>query len=335
MGWFSGNYTVKDKLVVISGGSQGLGAALARECVSRGADVFVVSRTESKLQQVVSDCKKLKIDSDQIVDYIVADISSQSECARVFKEVGETPDIVMCVAGMAIPGLLMDMDSSVFEKSIDSIYKSALYFSVEAQRVMAANPLDPEEQKANGKRHITLFSSVVAFYSFIGYGSYAPLKHAVRGLADVLRQECIPYDISVECVFPGNVATEGFEIEEQTKPEITRMIEGPSEPMDVQECAQLILARLDSGSQMVHTDLIGWVLNSIMMSGSPKTSGFFLVIVGFILTLISPILNWFINHQIKKYYNDKRSQQEKMKMEANGKKKLDNGQEETNKIKSL
>lgn len=313
MGWFSGNYEVKDKLIVISGGSQGLGAALAKECVSRGADVFVVARTESKLKKVVAECEKVRVQKDQIIDFVAADLSKQSECARVFKEIGETPEIVMCVAGMAIPGLLLDVPSEVFENSIDSIYRSSLYFSLEALRAMAANPLEKEEDK----RHITLFSSVVAFYSFIGYGSYAPLKHAVRGLADVLRQEALSYSIDVECVFPGNIATEGFAVEEETKPEITKIIEGPSDPMDPDQCAQLILARLDTGSKMIHTDLIGWVLNSIMMGGSPRSNGVLMSLVCVILTVFGPIWSMIVNYQIKQHFKNREKKSQKTPTDPN------------------
>lgn len=298
MGWFSGNYELFDKLVVISGGSQGLGASLAKLCVSKGADVFVVSRTESRLKKVVEDCEKLRIDPDQVIDYIVADLSKQEECVRVFQDIPEVPDIVMCVAGVALPGLLLDVPSQAFESSIDSIYKSSLYFSLEALRRMSKNPLPPK----SAPRHITLFSSVVAFYPFIGYGPYAPLKAAVRSLADILRQECIPHNIKVECVFPGNIDTEGFKTEEKTKPEITKIIEGPSDVMHPDDCAELIVNRLDSGYSMIHTDVIGWVLNSITMGGSPRTSSFLITIVGIIVTLAAPIWAMIVDFQIRSFF---------------------------------
>ncbi|VVT55415.1 uncharacterized protein SAPINGB_P004585 [Magnusiomyces paraingens] len=296
MGWFSGHYNLRNKLIVISGGSQGLGASIARLCVERGANVYIVARTEWKLQKVVKSLKESILDPDQIVGYVAADLSKQAECARVYETIGQVPDIVMCVAGLSLPGLLLEVPSESFETSIDCIYKSSLYFSVEALRVISKAPKSAEP------RHITLFSSVVAFLGFIGYGSYSPLKQAVRGLADVLRQEAIPFNVKVECVFPGNIDTEGFENEEKTKPEITKQIEGPSDVMNPDKCAELILSRLDSGQQMVHTDAIGWILNGLMLGSSPRTHGVFLTLTGFILSLVVPIWNLIVNNQIKTYF---------------------------------
>lgn len=309
MGWYSDYYHVKDKLVVISGGSQGLGASLAKACSKHGASVYVVARTESKLIKVVDSCRELAVSPEtQKFGYVSADLSDFKQCKKVFAEIyqkeNKTPDMVMCAAGLAIPGLLVDATEEVLETSIDCIYKSCLYFSLAALQAMAKDPLNGTITKQS-RRHITLFSSVVAFYSFIGYGSYGPLKAAIRSLADVLRQECIAYDIKVECVFPGNIGTEGFEIEEKTKPEITKIIEGPSDVMDPDACAELILKRLDMGYQMVHTDFIGWVLNGISLGASPRTSSILLTLVSLILTLFVPIWDMIVNFQIKSYFQKK------------------------------
>ena len=304
MGFFSGYYPVKDKLVVISGGSQGLGASLAKLVVKQGGSVVIVARTVQKLQQTVNECEEFRTSDTQIISYVSADLSKAADCARVFTEIEKTPDIVMCCAGVARPGLLLETSSEVLESSIDSIYKSALYFSQAALKAIAAVPID----KTGSPRHITFFSSVVAFYGFVGYGSYAPLKSAVRALADILRQECIPYNTKVECVFPGNIATEGFEIEELTKPEITRIIEGPSDVMQPDDCAELVLKRLDAGQQMVHTDFIGWVLNGIALGASPRTNPILLTILSLILTFFIPIWNIIVNRDIRAYYKKKDSE---------------------------
>lgn len=300
MGLFSGYFPVKDRLVVISGGSQGLGAALAKLLVKEGASVVVVARTVSKLAQTVQDCEALRVSESQKISYVSADLSKSADCERVFTEIGEVPDIALCCAGSAVPGLLLDTTSNVLESSIDSIYKSALFFSQAALKSMSKVKNDPKNP-----RHITFFSSVVAFYPFIGYGSYAPLKAAVRTLADILRQECIPYDIKVQCVFPGNIDTEGFENEEKTKPEITKIIEGPSDAMNPDDCAALVLKLLDSGQEMVHTDLIGWVLNSVSMGISPRTSPVLMSLLAFLLILVIPIANIVINRDIRKYFAKK------------------------------
>lgn len=304
MGFFSGYYPVKNKLVIISGGSQGLGAALAKTVVNNGGDVVIVARTVSKLESTVESLEQYRQSPDQLITYVSADLSSPSECANVFTTIKRVPDIVMCCAGVAKPGLLIETEPEVLEGGINSNYKSALYLSHAALRVMGPAP------KTQDPRHITFFSSVVAFYSFIGYGSYAPLKTALRSYADILRQECTPYNIKVECVFPGNIDTEGYEEENLTKPSITKDIEGPSPAMKPEECAKLVLQRLDSGQEMVHTDFIGWLLNGLVLGSSPRTWGLLLTIAGFIITLVFPIWNLIVNRDIRNFFTAQEQKKE-------------------------
>ena len=80
------------------------------------------------------------------------------------------------------------------------------------------------ERKQGG--HIVFVSSAAALTSFVGYSQYCPSKWAVRALGDSLRNELRLYDIKVTQFYPSNMDTEGFEIEERTKPAPTKEIEG-------------------------------------------------------------------------------------------------------------
>jgi 3-dehydrosphinganine reductase len=290
-------FETEGKLVVISGGSQGLGASLAKELVQLGADVVVVSRTESKLQNVVATLKELRVNDSQTVGYVVADVSNAQESTRVFTEIARVPDIVIMCAGSAFPGLFLDMDAGDLEREKTSIYDTSLYFSHAALKVMAR-----ENHDYSKKRHLVFCSSVLALFPFIGYSSYAPSKAAIRALADVLRQECIPYNISVTNVMPGNMDTEGYEREMKTKPEITKIIEGPSEPKNPDDVARQVISDLKRGRQMIYTDFIGWVLSGLMLGASPRTLGFFQTLIGILLTIFSPVWMWLVSRDIKKYF---------------------------------
>ena len=84
------------------------------------------------------------------------------------------------------------------------------------------------------------------------------MKSAIESLSIILRQELSPYNYRVTCVFPGNFQSEGFEEEQKTKPDITKKIEGPSNPIPGDECARLIIDQLDKGYDSITTDFIGW-----------------------------------------------------------------------------
>ncbi|KAA8910206.1 hypothetical protein TRICI_004224 [Trichomonascus ciferrii] len=289
-------FEVAGKFVVISGGSQGLGQSLAKVLVARGADVVIVSRTESKLQHTVQELKDLQVRENQIINYVSADVSKSEESERVFREIEKVPDIVICCAGGATPGLFVEMDGKVLDKHMNIVYNTALHFSHAALKVMT-------KADVSRKRHLIFCSSVLALFPFIGYGSYAPGKAAIRALADILRQECIPYNIQVANILPGNMKTEGFEEEERTKPEITRKIEGPSDARDPDEVAEKIVKDLQKGRQMIYTDFIGWVLSGLMLGVSPRNWGFFQTIIAIILSIFSPVWHWLIRRDIKQYFS--------------------------------
>lgn len=284
------------QLVVISGASQGLGASIAKELVKEGANVVIVSRTEKKLQAKVAELKKMaKYGERQRISYIAADVSDAEDCKRVFKEIADVPDIVLCCAGNAHPGLFVDIETEVLEQNLKNVYCTSLYFSHAGMKAMIKGDISK-------KRHLVFCSSVLAVFPFIGYAGYGPAKAATRALADILRQECIPYNIRVTNILPGNMDTEGFAEEEKTKPEITRIIEGSSKPLDPDQVAIQVIKDLNKGRQMIYTDFIGWVLSANMLGVSPRTLGFFQALLAVFFAFFGGIVNWTIENDIRKYF---------------------------------
>lgn len=82
----------------------------------------------------------------------------------------------------------------------------------------------------NGR--IVMVSSTLGLMGMIGYTQYSPTKFALRGLAECLRQELIPYGIKTSIYFVSTIKSSGYEKENLTKPNITKMIEDgdPSDP---------------------------------------------------------------------------------------------------------
>lgn len=126
-------------------------------------------------------------------------------------------DIVVLCAGKASPGLLIDTPNSVYREMINLNYLGSVF------TVKAALP-KMIERKQGGR--LVFVSSAAALTSFVGYSQYCPSKWAVRSFADSLRNELKLYDIEVTQFYPSNMDTEGFEIEERTKPAPTKEIEG-------------------------------------------------------------------------------------------------------------
>ncbi|KAJ8097279.1 hypothetical protein POJ06DRAFT_28453 [Lipomyces tetrasporus] len=298
MFWNSNQFNIYGKIVMITGASQGLGLALAKAAFSRGANVVIIARREPILQKAVADIEKFRVSETQTVSYIAADISIASEAERVMAETGPAPDVLMCCAGSSVPKLFTELTSEELTSGVATNYFTALYMAHAGLKAMAKTPI-PEHH-----RHIVFFSSVVHFYSFIGYCQYAPLKSALRSLGDCLRHECIPYNIKVDVVFAGNFLSEGYTIENLTKPEITKKIEGASQPITADECAEKIIRELDRGNQMITTDFIGFVLSSMMLSGSPRINYLAQTFIAILLALFGPVWEWLVTKDIRNFYKN-------------------------------
>ena len=89
--------------------------------------------------------------------------------------------------------------------------------------VLQAGGLKDQALK-NGGGRIVFVSSQIAQCAIHGYSAYAASKWAIRGIAEALQMELKPWNILVSVSYPPDTDTPGYEIEMQTKPEITKLI---------------------------------------------------------------------------------------------------------------
>lgn len=111
--------------------------------------------------------------------------------------------------------------------------------------------------KKQGGR-IVFVGSFLALTTFVGYAGYAPGKHALKGrfaqplsycadfllkgLADTLRSEYLLYGIKVHMYLPAGILSPNFEVENRTKPDITKKIEEGDTPMTPEACVECLIA---------------------------------------------------------------------------------------------
>lgn len=302
--WFTKTHLpTEGKLALITGASQGLGAELASKLYERNCSVIMVARTETKLKHQIDEIKQ-KHGEKATIEYITTNVSDYDECVKLWDllaDKNQDPDYFFCCVGGAVCKLFPDLSKEELKTGIQSNYLSTLNpIHTGVKSVLKANRT--KNRKEFKRRHVILISSVAAVYPLIGYCQYGPLKSALLSLSFTLRQELMEYNYRVSCVLPGNFASEGFEIEERTKPSITKTIEGSSVPISVSKCADLVLNGLDRGYDIVYTDLIGWVLGSASLGANPRVLGFLQVIVSFIFLIIAPIANLVVNNDIKNFF---------------------------------
>jgi 3-dehydrosphinganine reductase len=95
--------------------------------------------------------------------------------------------------------------------------------------------------KQRRKGRLVFVSSTLGYMSIVGYTSYSPAKHALRGLADSLRSELLLYNISVHIFMPCTMFTPGYEEENKTKPKITLKIEEDDSGLTADQAAAAML----------------------------------------------------------------------------------------------
>ncbi|PWY99684.1 NAD(P)-binding protein [Testicularia cyperi] len=276
MGLFGAKrWQARGKHVLVTGGSQGLGLAVAQLLAAKGANITVCSRTESKLQQALDKIKSSAVSPDQKIRYVVADVSTFDGAKQAVKDCDVVPDTVFCCAGGAKPGFFLEQTEQDFEAGMKTDYWTSLATAHAAANAMVKGGVQ------DGK--IVLVSSLLGFMGLIGYSQYAPMKHAIRGLAESLRSELLLYGISVHAYFPATILSPGLEQENKTKPQVTLEIEGTDEGLTPEQCAKGLLKGIEAKHFFITTDFNSELFRVAALGSAPTNRG----VVDRILNVIS------------------------------------------------
>ena len=186
--------------VVVTGGTKGLGLAIATLLAAEGYQVIAVARSESseyqtqrkifaagsKGQLTFRACDLCELDA---IPQLVSSISQQfGPCYGLVNN-----------AGLGTSGLLATMPVAAIE--------SLLRLNVLSPMVMTKNVVRKMMVKGGGGRIVNM-SSIVASSGFNGLSAYAATKAALQGFTHSLARELGPLQITVNCVAPGFVSTE-------------------------------------------------------------------------------------------------------------------------------
>lgn len=197
----SGQYgKLKNRRALITGGSRGIGKAIARRFVEEGAGVFLCARGESALKETAEELRQM----GGTVAIQAADVSDPGSVERLVGQVlaeFEVLDILVNNAGIMMPGRFMEYTF----KEFDRIMKVNFYGVYHVTRAV----LPAMMERKRGK--IINIASTAGKWGSMNQSAYNTSKHAVVGLTRCLALEMAPFHINVNAICPAGV--EGDEIE--------------------------------------------------------------------------------------------------------------------------
>lgn len=278
--------------VLITGGSSGIGRALALEVVKRGASVTLLARDEAKLVEVkVAAEKILKEGSRQKVFYVCADLSK--DYGSVEKAIHEAEgklgpvDVLVNSAGFSVSGQFEDIPIEDFKRLLNVNYLGGVY----ATRVVL-----PQMKRRKAGR-ILFISSQAGQIGIFGFSAYSGSKFALKGMAEALQMEVTPYNIRVCLAFPPDTDTPGYVEEMKTKPLETRLISETSGLFKPDDVAKTIVNDVVNGRFLSYMGIDGWMLSLLTSGMSPANSIFEavqqLLLMGFLRIISLGYLNSF------------------------------------------
>lgn len=190
----------KNKIIVITGASSGIGKNTAIEFAKKGAQIALVARRKQKLEEIANDLKKFNV-STLVCECDVSDKSQVEKTSKLVLEKYDSVDILVNNAGFAIYGSVSDLTIEEIESQMATNYFGMIY--------CIKNFLPSMLEKKSG--HIVNVASVAASFGLPGIASYCASKFAMLGFSEGLKHELKGTGVGVTVVSPIMVRTNFFD----------------------------------------------------------------------------------------------------------------------------
>ncbi len=211
----------KKKTAIITGASDGIGAAFTKLLIKNDWNVIGISRSSRKLKEI----SKCFPSNEQSFKYYSCDVQDFTKLKKIAKEI-EVPDLLFLNAGIYSPVNASEINLDIYKNHLNINYLGVLN-SYEAF-------LPSLIKKKNG--HIIIMSSLSGWIGLPKAAAYGPTKAALRSFAQSARYDLNPIGIKVQLCSPGFVETQATSINNFYMPGL----------MNVDEAAKLIFKYMDT-----------------------------------------------------------------------------------------
>lgn len=231
----------KSRRVLITGGSSGLGLALAESLLLRGDTVLLLARDAAKLD-AASQMLRAKI-PDARVATLATDISAPSVTSDLTDAIGAMGglDLLINSAGILREGYAEDLTEQDYRQTMETNFFGTV-------RVIRA--LLPELRRS-GHGHIVNVASVAALTGVFGYTAYCSSKFALLGFSEALRAELNPQGIRVQVVCPPEFDSPMVDALDQTRTPENQAHTLTIPKMSVEAVAQALVSGLERAEFLV------------------------------------------------------------------------------------
>lgn len=186
----------RDKVVIVTGASSGIGRATAIEFARNGSRVVLAARSEERLKELEKEITALGAE----VLSCVTDVAREDECRRMVEKTVErfgTIHILINNAGISMRALFEDVDLAVLKRLMDVNFWGTVYCTRYALPYIVKN---------GGS--IVGVSSTAGFHGLPGRTGYSASKFAIHGFLETIRIEYLKEKLHVMIIAPGFTASE-------------------------------------------------------------------------------------------------------------------------------
>ena len=251
------NIAFKGRRVFLTGGSSGIGAALAKLLVESGAQVFLVARDEARLRSCARALEPLAAESGGAVHFSCLDISQRADIGPVVSQAREAMggiDTLINNAGIGHVASFVDTPEAIF----DSIVPTNYVGTIDVTRACMRDLLQAEDAM------LITVCSLVAVAGIYGYTAYGSTKYAIRGFMECLRQELLGTGVVVSVSYPGDVETPLLTHELKMRPPENQAVAGTVQPITADRAARKILEGAARGAFEVFIDSQSKTVNRLV-----------------------------------------------------------------------
>ncbi|AVA21104.1 MULTISPECIES: SDR family oxidoreductase [unclassified Rhizobium] len=260
--------------VIVTGGSSGIGLAIAKLYAIRGDRVSLLARHPGRLEEArveIATMAGVDLSCIQIASVDVASAKQVLEAVEACERAFGPCDVLIASAGIVEPSAFDIMPAVVFDEQIATNLLGTANIVRAVYKGM--------KTRRSGK--IMMISSGAALIGIYGYTAYCASKSALIGFAEALSAEAAIAGVRVAICFPPDTLTPQYHREMSMRPAEAELLMGTVKPWSAEAVAAKIVGGLDRGKARIH---FGWSLTALAYFGP----------------LIKPLLIWWYSRKLRK-----------------------------------